>query len=80
IGSRASSETPPPAWLSSRGDFFLARGGAAMAFGDSELLAGDGTSCGSLGLGAPLVGVGLDGTAVTAPDSRTFRIHPQLLQ
>lgn len=79
IASLATAESAPPSWLSSRGGFFLARHGTAMAFTTGELLAADGTSCGSLGLGAPLVGVGLDGTAVTAPDSKTFRMWPQLL-
>jgi len=79
VRTGATAEDAPPSWLASRGGFFLARGGAAMVFGD-EVLAAGGTSCGKLDLGAPLIGVGLDGTAVTAPDQKTFRIFPQLLQ
>jgi hypothetical protein len=48
-----------------------------MAFG-SEILAADGTVCGTVDLGAPLVGVGVDGTAFSARSEKTFRVHPQL--
>ena len=72
-------ERPAPAWLASRGDFFLLPQGRAMAFGN-QIVAADGTSCGTVDLGAPLVGVGVDGTAFTARSQRTFRIHPQLFR
>src|SRR5438094_1522145 len=72
-------ERPAPAWLASRGDFFLLPQGRAMAFG-TEILAAEGSSCGTVNLGAPLVGIGVDGTAFTARSQRTFRIHPQLFR
>jgi hypothetical protein len=31
-------------------------------------------------VGAPLVGIGVDGTAFSARDQRTFRVHPQLFR
>jgi len=72
-------ERQAPAWLAARGDFLLLPEGKAMAFGN-EILAGDGTVCGTVDLGAPLVGIGLDGTAFAARNQRTFRIYPQLLR
>ncbi len=72
-------ERPAPAWLAARGDFLLLPEGKAMAFG-SEILAADGTVCGTVDLGAPLVGIGLDGTAFAARNQRTFRIYPQLFR
>ena len=72
-------ERPAPAWLASRGDFLLLPRGRAMAFG-TEIVAADGTSCGSVDPGAPLVGIGVDGTAFTARSQRTFRIYPQLFR
>jgi hypothetical protein len=72
-------ERAAPAWLASRGDFFLLPGGKAMAFG-SGIVAPDGTSCGSVQLGAPLLGIGVDGTAFAARSERTFRIYPQLFR
>jgi hypothetical protein len=50
-----------------------------MAFG-SEIVAADGTRCGTVNLGAPLVGIGVDGTTFTARSQRTFRIYPQLFR
>ena len=35
---------------------------------------------GTVDLGAPLVGIGLDGTAFAARNQRTFRIYPQLFR
>jgi len=72
-------ERPAPQWLAARGDFLLLPEGKAMAFG-AEILAGDGTVCGTVDLGAPLVGIGLDGTAFAARNQRTFRIYPQLFR
>jgi len=72
-------ERPAPSWLAARGNFLLLPEGKAMAFG-TEVLAGDGTVCGTVDLGAPLVGIGLDGTAFAARDQRTFRIYPQLFR
>jgi hypothetical protein len=72
-------ERPAPPWLAARGDFLLLPEGKAMAFG-TEILAGDGTLCGTVDLGAPLVGIGLDGTAFAARNQRTFRIYPQLFR
>jgi hypothetical protein len=72
-------ERPAPAWLTSRADFFLLPGGKAMAFGN-EIVGADGTLCGRVDLGAPMVGVGVDGTAFTARSLRTFRIYPQLFR
>src|SRR5436309_2312640 len=72
-------ERAAPGWLASRGDFFLLPEGRAMAFG-TEILAAEGSSCGTVNLGAPLVGIGVDGTAFTARSQRTFRIHPQLFR
>jgi hypothetical protein len=77
VAPGATAEAAAPAWLSSRGSFFLLPGGKAMAFG-SEILAADGTVCGTVDLGAPLVGVGVDGTAFSARSEKTFRVHPQL--
>jgi hypothetical protein len=79
VESGATAEQPAPQWLASRRGFALMRGGRAMAFG-KEILAPGGTRCGTLDLGAPLLGVGLDGTAVTARDQKTFRVYPQLLR
>jgi len=70
-------ERPAPAWLASRGDFFLLPEGRAMAFG-SEIVDAAGTLCGTVDAGAPLVGIGVDGTAFSARSEKTFRIHPQL--
>ena len=72
-------ERPAPAWLAARGGFLLLPEGKAMAFG-AEILAADGTICGTVDLGAPLVGIGLDGTAFAARNARTFRIYPQLFR
>jgi hypothetical protein len=72
-------ERPAPSWLTARGGFLLLPEGKAMAFG-TEVLAGDGTVCGTVDLGAPLVGIGLDGTAFAARNQRTFRIYPQLFR
>ncbi len=72
-------ERPAPAWLSSRGDFFLLPSDEGMAFGN-EILAPDGRACGTVDLGAPLIGIGVDGTAFSARSERTFRIHPQLFR
>jgi hypothetical protein len=79
IAPGESVERPAPAWLAARGDFLLLPEGKAMAFG-TEILAGDGTVCGTVDLGAPLVGIGLDGTAFAARNQRTFRIYPQLFR
>ena len=79
VGAGESLERPAPAWLASRGDFLLLPQGAAMAFG-TEIIAADGSSCGSVDLGAPLVGIGVDGTAFTDRNQRTFRIYPQLFR
>ena len=79
IASGATAEEPAPAWLASRGAFTLFPGGRAMLFG-TEVLAAGGTRCGTLDLGAPVLGIGADGTAVTAHDAKTFRIYPQLLR
>jgi hypothetical protein len=74
-----TAEHPAPAWLASRGAFFPLPGGKAMAFG-TEIVAADGTSCGTVDLGAPLAGVGVDGTAFTVLDATRFRLHPQLFR
>jgi len=74
-----TGERPAPQWLASRGDFFLLPGGRAMAFGP-EVVGADGTLCGRVDLGAPLVGIGVDGTAFAARSERTFRIYPQLFR
>jgi hypothetical protein len=79
VSAGETVERPAPGWLASRGDFFLLPQGRAMAFG-TEVLAADGSSCGAVDLGAPLVGIGVDGTAFTARSQRTFRIHPQLFR
>ena len=79
IGPGETVERPAPGWLASRGDFFLLPSDKGMAFGN-EILAADGTACGSVDLGAPLVGIGVDGTAFSAPSEKTFRIHPQLFR
>jgi hypothetical protein len=50
-----------------------------MAFG-TEIVAPDGRSCGTVDLGAPLIGIGVDGTAFTGRSERTFRIYPQLFR
>jgi len=74
-----TGERPAPQWLASRGDFFLLPGGRAMAFGP-EIVGADGTLCGRVDFGAPLVGIGADGTAFAARSERTFRIYPQLFR
>ncbi|HET7788494.1 MAG TPA: hypothetical protein VFL36_21145 [Myxococcales bacterium] len=79
VAAGRTVEDPAPAWLAGRGSFFLLPGGKAMAFG-SEIVAPDGTTCGTVDLGAPLLGVGVDGTAITAQDARTFRLYPQLFR
>jgi hypothetical protein len=73
------TEQPAPSWLQSRGEFFLLPAGKAMAFGN-EIVGPDGTVCGTVDVGAPLVGIGVDGTAFSARDQRTFRVHPQLFR
>jgi len=79
IGRGETAERTAPSWLASRAGFFLLPGGKAMAFG-SEIVGPDGTLCGTVDLGAPLVGVGVDGTAFTARSTRTFRIYPRLFE
>ena len=79
VAAGEMAERPAPAWLASRGDFLLLPEGRAMAFG-SEIVAADGTRCGTVNLGAPLVGIGVDGTTFTARSQRTFRIYPQLFR
>jgi hypothetical protein len=79
VAAGRTVEDPVPAWLARRGSFFLLPGGKAMAFG-GEIVAPDGTTCGTVDLGAPLLGVGVDGTAITARDARTFRLYPQLFR
>jgi hypothetical protein len=79
IGAGETAERPAPPWLSSLGDFLLLPGGKAMAFGN-EILAADGTGCGTVDLGAPLVGIGVDGSAFSARSEQTFRVHPQLFR
>lgn len=74
-----AGEDPVPAWLAGRGGFFLLPGGKAMAFG-TEIVAPDGSSCGTVDLGAQLLGIGVDGTAIVAQDARTFRLYPQLFR
>jgi hypothetical protein len=73
---------PVPAWLSARGDFTLVRGGAAALFGGSELVAKDGTSCGTITFAdRGTAKAGTDGTLFRAtPDGKSFRIYPQLLR
>ena len=77
---------PPPAWLSSRSGLGLSlvRGGRALAFnagyGKSvEVVAPDGTSCGTLSFPGA-TSVGTDGTVFAAVNEKTFRIYPQLLR
>ena len=79
VASGATAEEPAPSWLASRGAFTLFPGGRAMLFG-TEVVAAGGTRCGTLDLGAPVLGIGADGTAVTARDPKTFRLYPQLLR
>jgi hypothetical protein len=79
VAAGRAVEDPAPAWLADRGSFFLLPGGKAMAFG-AEIVAPDGSSCGTVDLGAPLLGVGVDGTAIAAQDARTFRLYPQLFR
>jgi hypothetical protein len=79
VAAGATAEQPAPQWLASRGSFFLLPGGKAMAFG-AEIVAAGGVVCGSVDLGAPLVGIGVDGTAFTALDAKSFRLHPQLFR
>jgi hypothetical protein len=79
VAAGRAAENPAPAWLAGRGSFLLLPGGKAMAFG-TEIVAPDGTSCGTVDLGAPLLGIGVDGTAIAAQDARTFRLYPQLFR
>ncbi|HTO98156.1 MAG TPA: hypothetical protein VMK66_14000 [Myxococcales bacterium] len=79
IAPGAAAEQVAPAWLASRGSFFLLPGGKAMAFGQ-EIVASDGTLCGTVDLGAPLVGLGVDGTAFSARSEKTFRVYPRLFR
>ena len=79
IGAGETVEGPAPAWLASRGDFLLLPQGKAMAFG-AAIVGPDGARCGTVDLGAPLVGIGVDGTAFAARSERTFRIYPQLFR
>lgn len=79
VAAGHAAEDPVPGWLAGRGSFFLLPGGKAMAFG-SEIVAPDGASCGTVDLGAPLLGIGVDGTAIVAQDPRTFRLFPQLFR
>jgi hypothetical protein len=79
VAPGATVEQPAPGWLTSRGSFFLLPGGKAMAFG-AEIVGPGGVACGTVDLGAPLVGIGVDGTAFTALDARSFRLYPQLFR
>lgn len=79
IGAGETVERPAAPWLSARGSFLLLPGGKAMAFG-GEIVGPDGTACGTVDLGAPLVGIGVDGTAFSARSEQTFRVHPQLFR
>jgi hypothetical protein len=79
IGAGETVEQAAPAWLSSRGAFLLLPAGKAMAFG-GEIVGADGTRCGTVDVGAPLVGIGVDGSAFSAPTDKTFRVHPQLFR
>src|SRR2546430_3070233 len=53
IGAGDTRERPVPAWLASRGDFFLLPRGSALAVG-REIVRADGALCGPGALGAPL--------------------------
>ena len=77
MAAGATAESPAPGWLTSRGSFSLVRGGRAMLFGN-EVVAPDGTSCGSLPF--DVLGVGADGTVFAAPAPTTFRVYPNLLK
>src|SRR4051812_8240756 len=79
IAPGETTERPAPGWLAARGDFRLLPAGKAMAFGN-EIVTGDGTVCGTVDLGAQLVGIGVDGTAFTARSATTFRLYPQLFR
>lgn len=79
VAQGATTESAAPGWLASRGAFAVVRGGKALLFGQ-ELVAADGTSCGSIDFGSAPAGVGLDGTVVTVADEKTFRVYPQLLR
>ncbi len=79
VEPKETAERPAPSWLASRAGFFLLPGARAMAFGN-EIVDADGMSCGTVDAGAPLVGIGVDGTAFTARSEKTFRVHPQLFR
>jgi hypothetical protein len=70
-----------PEWLAARQTgFTVIRGGRALAFGN-DILSTDGKPCGSLHFGrAALLGIGLDGSAVTTDDGATVTVYPRLLQ
>ncbi|HEX4385457.1 MAG TPA: hypothetical protein VH083_21000, partial [Myxococcales bacterium] len=76
----ATASTQPssaPAWLATRGDFQIIRGGKALLFG-SEIVTPDGTSCGTLSQTGT---AGLDGTFITqSADATTFHVYPGLLR
>ena len=78
----SSSPSPVPAWLAARGDFTLVRGGAAALFGGAEVVAADGTSCGTLSFAdGGSARAGADGTVFHATaDGKGFRVYPQLLR
>lgn len=77
--------TPAPAWLSAHtGAFRLVRGGRALAFAPAftkavEVVAPDGTSCGTLALPGN-ASIGADGTVFATVTDKTFRVYPQLLR
>jgi hypothetical protein len=80
VAEASISETDAPDWLANRDDgFALVLGNRAMAFG-SEIVAPDGTSCGTIDFGAPLLGIGVDGSAIASSDGKIVSVYPGFLK
>jgi hypothetical protein len=82
IVAEASTSETDPGWLADRDDgFTLVLGNRAMAFG-SEIVSPEGTSCGTVDYGAneTLLGIGVDGTALTTADGATVQVYPSFLR
>ena len=82
LGPGSTRPAPVPAWLATRGDFTLVRGGRAALFGGSEVVAADGALCGTLRFADRLpTRAGADGTVFhPTADGKGFRVYPQLLR
>jgi hypothetical protein len=82
--SGATALSPAPGWLAAMtGSVTLVHGGRALAFvanfaKDLQIVAPDGTSCGTLTLPGN-ASIGTDGTVFATSSDKNFLVYPQLL-